>query len=536
MLQAIRSTNNLGARPLNVIAKTLPSQWIQRAGLAYVARPQKPRTSFNDKQSKADTLSTEGDLVAAYAPFRLTSENKQTLDDLCRLSNGKANEKHVKVERFPSTAICLNALQKREKLFKRIEDDFSVQEAIVSVLKAQNTRQISLMTLIQLLQNDQQFKENTTLQNLLATPASFHQWFLGSTQNDVFSISEMGNDSTTKDTTIMDPEKINVLWSGQLLSEREKNGILYQVDKYIITFVDPEVNIRFDMTLHNFLPVYNSKLIRQYVSNNPQITTFLLAIKYWSRQRQLVDSLHHNGVLTSYAHVMMGLQFLLSYGIIRPLQLTCSQHSPNRAQHKQLLQGVIREDVDQETGDNTKKRAQPRRGPRNYVANTPITECIVCNRTLGTYNYERPFTYFTDSKSQHQTSNNHMIAELLIEFFRYYAFEFPYLDDCVSVRLGHPIRREAKDWGSGRSTATRDPYGFAAGLCIEDPFELEYNLSGNANRWEVAGLRWEYERAYHALLSGRGFAGACLPWKSCDPARFYDLGIYHHEIVTRMEK
>jgi DNA polymerase sigma len=286
------------------------------------------------------------------------------------------------------------------------------------------------------------------------------------------------------------------------------------------------------MTLHNFLPMHNSSLIQRYIANNPRIFTFLLAIKYWSRQRQLVYSLHHNGVLTSYAHVMMGLQFLLLRGVIQPLQLTCNRHTPNQAQYQQLLQGVIG-GADQEKRNNMGEHAQHQHnGPPNYAANTPITECIVCNRTLGKYDYERPFIYFKDDKSHTRVFTNHTVAELLVEFFRYYAFEFSYLNDCVSIRLGHPIRREAKDWSSGRSTATRDPYGFAAGLCIEDPFEIEYNLSSNANRWEIAGLRWEYERAYHALLSGRGFAGACIPWKAWDPARFYDFGIYNQELIT----
>ncbi|KAI9599408.1 hypothetical protein BDF19DRAFT_428647 [Syncephalis fuscata] len=266
-------------------------------------------------------------------------------------------------------------------------------------------------------------------------------------------------------------------------------------------------NIPCDLTLNNYLPLKNSNLIHQYIRSDPRVYPFLATIKYWSRRRQLIDSLEIPGVLTSYAHVMMGLQFLLMQNIVRPLQLVCGSHAPQESHWRQL------------------------------IAVSPVTECMVCNARLPKTQTGQFYTYFARGwRYKMDPPNPLSTGELLIEFFRYYAFQFAYLDDYVSVRLGHPIRRDVKDWGSGRSTAARDSEGYAAGLCIEDPFELDFNLSGNANRWEVAGLRWEYERALRALLAGRGIAGACIPWTAWDASRFYDLGVYDHEIVTQTEE
>jgi hypothetical protein len=232
MLQVIKSTNGLGVRPSVAITRTLSILWIQRSGLSYVTKPQKPVKVSNEKRTKAPTLPTEEELIAAYKPFRLTPETKKTLENLSCLAKDNANNQNIKAARFPNTAICLDALQKREKLFEPVENDFNIQETIISLLKTQNTRQISLMTLIQLLKDNRQFKENATLQSLISNPASFHQWFLGSTQNGIFSVSEMNADSTAKDTATVDLEKTTVSWTGHSLNNKQKNGILYQLDKH----------------------------------------------------------------------------------------------------------------------------------------------------------------------------------------------------------------------------------------------------------------------------------------------------------------
>lgn len=65
------------------------------------------------------------------------------------------------------------------------------------------------------------------------------------------------------------------------------------------------------------------------------------------------------------------------------------------------------------------------------------------------------------------------MAELLIDFFRYYARDFPFINGVASVRAGL-LQKEQKGWLNESDTVVaRD----CNRLCIEDPFETTYNVA-----------------------------------------------------------
>lgn len=71
-----------------------------------------------------------------------------------------------------------------------------------------------------------------------------------------------------------------------------------------------------------------------------------------------------------------------------------------------------------------------------------------------------------------KSSNTENVAELLIDFFRYYSRDFPYISGVASIRAGL-LQKEQKGWLNESDTImARD----CNRLCIEDPFETTYNV------------------------------------------------------------
>jgi terminal uridylyltransferase len=122
--------------------------------------------------------------------------------------------------------------------------------------------------------------------------------------------------------------------------------------------------------------------------------------------------------------------------------------------------------------------------------------------------------------------NTKTVGELLVDFFRFYAFEFSYLQDCVSPRMGGVISRSVKGWEYSNIGTSRGLDGAPCALCVEDPFILNRNCAITAKKWVVSGIRWEHERALRALLSGRGLVGAAAPWTPWNPVIYQKLNVY----------
>lgn len=85
------------------------------------------------------------------------------------------------------------------------------------------------------------------------------------------------------------------------------------------------------------------------------------------------------------------------------------------------------------------------------------------------------------------------VAELLCEMLRYYAHEFNYHDDVISIRTGGVLSKESKQW-------TQRQFRENVLLCIEDPFEVSHNLGRIVHAKSLHRIRGEFMRA-HRLLS-----------------------------------
>jgi len=67
------------------------------------------------------------------------------------------------------------------------------------------------------------------------------------------------------------------------------------------------------------------------------------------------------------------------------------------------------------------------------------------------YEYVDKFnvSFFEDIENLHKywnSENNESLGELLVEFFKYYANDFPYISGVASIRAGNIISKEEKEW------------------------------------------------------------------------------------------
>lgn len=84
-------------------------------------------------------------------------------------------------------------------------------------------------------------------------------------------------------------------------------------------------------------------------------------------------------------------------------------------------------------------------------------------------------------------------AELLFQFFRFYAHEFDYDKHVLSVRLGRIMTKSDKKWN----------YALNNQLCVEEPFNPARNLGNTADEYSFRGLHLELRRAFDLISQGK---------------------------------
>jgi len=113
----------------------------------------------------------------------------------------------------------------------------------------------------------------------------------------------------------------------------------------------------------------------------------------------------------------------------------------------------------------------------------PIEKGIECN----TYFYVPPRGDFS-RLNQFAARNKSSVGHLLVEFFRYYTWDFDFHSHVISVRVGGVLSKEEK--------AEMDCWHVNSRLSIEDPFETWYNVSHFLKQSRQDHIRMEFARAY----------------------------------------
>ncbi|KAJ2108163.1 hypothetical protein GGI16_001245, partial [Coemansia sp. S142-1] len=214
---------------------------------------------------------------------------------------------------------------------------------------------------------------------------------------------------------------------------------------------DSELRIASDINVNNTIALHNTRMIQTFVAIDARVRPFVMAIKHWSKCRELNDAAF-GGTLSPYAWVNLAINFLQTRQppILPVIHPPASSLSAKDSMHGSELNLTFNDDIDQLRGFGL--------------------------------------------------TNTESLGYLLYAFFRTYAFEFDYRHQVVSLRHGCFLTKEQKGWDTGRPSRI---------FCIEEPFSTWLNLGHSANTTSVEGIRQEFQRAFIILRDGGSYDEAC---------------------------
>jgi DNA polymerase sigma len=202
----------------------------------------------------------------------------------------------------------------------------------------------------------------------------------------------------------------------------------------VVKFTYPETGTHVDITINNTLACLNTKLLADYCAIDHRLPQMVSIVKHWAKQRDVNDP--YQGTLSSYCYVLMCIFHLQT-------------RSPAILPVLQDLPPTVSEQVG-----------------------------------------EWKVSYFdnVEELKGFGSKNTQTLAELVWEFFEYWAWRHDYQHSVVSIRLGKAIPKEDKDW---TKRVGRDRHL----LCVEDPFLLSHDLGRTVDRQSKDVMRKEFFRA-----------------------------------------
>lgn len=206
----------------------------------------------------------------------------------------------------------------------------------------------------------------------------------------------------------------------------------------VVKFVYPPTKTQVDITIKNSLACLNTRMIADYCAIDPRLAQLVHIVKHWAKKRNVNDP--YKGTLSSYCYVLM-----------------CIFH------------------------------LQTRSPPILPVLQSPEFPMTVSEQ-VGEWKVEY-FDHISELKKyKFESDNSQSLAELVWEFFEFWAWKHNYLHDVVSIRLGKIISKESKDW---TKRVGRDRHL----LCVEDPFLLSHDLGRTVDMKSKDVMRKEFFRA-----------------------------------------
>ncbi|EJU00261.1 hypothetical protein DACRYDRAFT_81189 [Dacryopinax primogenitus] len=208
-----------------------------------------------------------------------------------------------------------------------------------------------------------------------------------------------------------------------------------------------------DIGFENRLALENTRLLLSYATLDPtRVRTMVLFLKLWSKRRKINSP--YLGTLSSYGYALMVIFFLVH--VKHPPVLPNLQVIPP-------LRPITKEDMH-----------------------------------IGEHN----IWFFDDTellKQTWQSANTDGVGELLVDFFKYFSHDFPYNTHVISIR-GGLLEKTYKGWYEPDPRA-HDLSRDRNRLCIEDPFEISYNVGRTVTKDGLYTIRGEFMRASRIFAS-----------------------------------
>ncbi|CAK0876926.1 unnamed protein product [Prorocentrum cordatum] len=222
-----------------------------------------------------------------------------------------------------------------------------------------------------------------------------------------------------------------------------------------------------DLSYQNMVPLHNTLLVRTYAELAPELTGLSIVVKRWAKNHNIAGT--HVGSISSYAWTLMVIYYLqVCHGLPSLHQL-----APLDRAHR-FCHSMAPEFTDLETA-------------RALMA----AEC-----------------------AGQWSSTRGECGGLLRGFFRFYAVQFGWAHEVVSVRLGRRANISSATV-SGPLFHMRGPISTQNCLHIEDPIEIKNHNYALSDR-VLGALRREISRANELLEAGGSLTELLDPFASLD--------------------
>ena len=229
----------------------------------------------------------------------------------------------------------------------------------------------------------------------------------------------------------------------------------------IVKCVDNQSMIPIDISVNNNLSVYNTELLRRYNKLDSRVKPFILAIKFWARNRGICEPT--SGTFSSYAWTLIAINAL------------------------QTMENPVIPNISPKDGSN--------------------------EVTIEGKKFDVSMNELNDIKFNSQ--NQDTVGELIIKFFTNIATKWPWNDSVISVGNGKLISRRQKQWVHQKpfvNNAIQDKKIVRLGkhsLPVEDPFDELHDLSIVLDAEGVFEIRDEVLRAYTLIHDLADWGAIC---------------------------
>ncbi|KAF5352994.1 hypothetical protein D9758_007885 [Tetrapyrgos nigripes] len=219
-----------------------------------------------------------------------------------------------------------------------------------------------------------------------------------------------------------------------------------------------------DIGFENRLALENTRLLMCYAMIDPtRVRTLVLFLKVWSKRRHVFN--------TSFLH------FALTFAL-QENQLTLQRHII-------IIWLCPSSDI------------FPCPRQKSACASKSSTNASTSPHIQSGHN-----TWFFDDvellRQRWHSDNTESVAELLIDFFRYFSRDFPYHVGVASIRAGL-LKKEVKGWQNELSGGRFNDARERNRICIEDPFETDFNVARCVTKDGLYTIRGEFMRASRIL-------------------------------------
>jgi len=245
------------------------------------------------------------------------------------------------------------------------------------------------------------------------------------------------------------------------------------------------------------LACVNTALLRSYSLSSPTVRILASIIKRWAKSRNINDPANHT--LSSYGYILMLLHFLTTHKATNtglPVQIFSDIKSNVPTARCPLVPNL-------QWMDQRWLQSQPGTPYQEWEEKPSNQFSTMPHPTEASYMVNTYFcglndqTAMTGLQRQMTHSNNFScsLSMLLAAFFRFYAYDFDYKKQAVSLNASRRYGRIERE--SKAETDMWKSYGQA--LCIEDPFESFYDVAHVLKPLNFQRTRREFALAFSKI-------------------------------------